>query len=115
MGKIRGLVILIILLWVSGGIGYRAASGEKLRASLARQYGPGVVVEKVTYHDTYGLNSFRQGEATFSIPAPKADPRSPRGFAAQMFAVPVESRGRFWPGELRHGYPKVIQSASAPP
>lgn len=115
MGKLRGLAILAIVLWSIGALGYRAGTAEKLRAELAKQYGPGVVVEKVRYQEHYALNNLRHGEAIFSIPAPKEDPRNPRGFGARQLAVPVESRGRFWPEEVRHGFPTFLQATPSTP
>lgn len=110
MWKVRGFIILAVLLWLAGALGYRGAAAEKLRSSMAKQYGPGVVVEKVDYRENYGLSEWRHGEAIFSVPAPKEDPRNPRGFATQKLLIDVETRGRWWPEELRHGYPKPLQT-----
>ena len=115
MWKIRGTLLLLILLWVGGALGYRAASAEKLRVILAPRHGPGVVVEKVTYHDTYAFAVRRRGEAVFSVPAMRDDPRNPRGFSSQKMVVPVESRGRWWPDEVQHGPPRIVPAEKTTP
>ena len=115
MWKVRGIILLVVLLWVAGALGYRAASSQKLRERLARQYGPGVVVEKVSYRETYGLADIRRGEAVFSTPAPREDPRNPRGFTSRKMSLPVETSGRWWPEEIRHGQPKIVAEENEPP
>lgn len=108
MWKLRGTILLIVVLWVAGAMGYKAASAEKLRANLVHPYGPGVVVEKITFTETYGSSENRRGEAVFSVPARRDDPRNPRGFSSQKMVLLVETRGRWWPGLVQHGTPKIM-------
>jgi hypothetical protein len=115
MSKIRGTIVLVILLWVVGALGYKAASAGKLRETLSTQYGPGVVVENLAYQDNYLLSDLRKGEAIFSVPAARADPRNPRGFASRKMALPIETSGRWWPKEVRIGYPKALTVENPPP
>ncbi|MFM7181241.1 MAG: hypothetical protein ACKO2G_07235 [Verrucomicrobiales bacterium] len=75
MWKVRGFILLVVLLWISGAMGYKAATAAKLRESLTKQDGPGVVVVKMTLQGTYGLSTRRTGDVVFSISAPRTDPR----------------------------------------
>lgn len=115
MWKIRGIILLPVVLWVAGTIGYKAASSEKLRELLVAQHGPGVVVEKMTYRETYGLSDIRHGEAVFSVPAAREDPRNPRGFTSRKMVLDIETRGRWWPGSLQHGHPKIVRDKETSP
>ena len=97
MRFLRSLVFFALLGWCVGTLGYKAATGAKLRAQLESRGLRALTIEKLTFNNYYLLESSRTAGVLLSHQVDKTSPDKPRGLDTEEFQLEIVVTGLFWP------------------
>lgn len=103
MSKIRNLIVVLVLAYFAGMLGYKYTVESRLRAKLAPAYGESLAIKSVKFQDWYLQNATRTGESTFTYSTIKpigTSADSGRGLNIQEISMTVTVAGKWWPGEV---------------